>query len=506
MPMPTIPNLPASTYTLDFDGPSAQDQYAVELLNRARMDPGAESARLNKALVTNSAPKQALAVVGPLDIAAEQHSLDMHRQDFFAHDNPFTGTTPWDRFEDAGYGRQGTFSGGENIAWTSRGDTSPASVERLHNNLFRSDGHQRNILNNGFSELGVGYEVSASGEANVTQAFGDRGYVYLTGVVIDDLDNDAFYDIGEGQGDVRITAWNDSGAFGTATWDAGGYSLRLSAGTWNVAFEGGDLDGQFITTVTIGSENVKLDVIEDRDARPVAGPEQLSAANDEFDGTGIADTVNGLAGNDTLRGFGGNDVLMGGSGADLLLGGAGADRLMSGTGADRVFGEAGADILRGGAGADRLFGGRGDDMIWGGSDDDHIEGGAGSDRMFGMAGDDVLLGGSGNDRLMGGAGSDTYVDGAGRDVIVDRDGAADNFLVLADGWRDWIAGFGQNDRLYFEDIGAVTGVNMGGNLVLSIGGNVEMTLGQVTDSLEDLIADGRVFDDSALPDTVLDLV
>ncbi|QHQ34470.1 CAP domain-containing protein [Algicella marina] len=524
----TIPSLPDSAYDLDFEGPSAQDQFIVELINRARADPNAESDRLDKALASgvSSGPKQALAVVGALDIAAEGHSRDMHEMDFFDHTNPFTGTSPWQRMEDAGYGPQGSFAGGENIAWISgyESPNSAGSAERLHNNLFRSDGHQRNILNGGFSEIGVGYEVGADNSQNVTQNFGDRGgYAYVTGVVIDDADGDEFYDIGEGQGEVRVTAWNAAGTFATSTWDAGGYSLRLPPGTYSLGFEGGDLNGQYVTTVTIGSDNVKIDVVEDRDAVSVAFLD-LTTGADVFDGTDGVDLVNGLGGNDTLRGLAGDDTLKGGWGNDLLLGGAGNDRLFGSNGNDRMFGEGGADVARGGAGDDRLGGGDGRDKLWGGSGNDSIDGGGDRDSLNGHAGDDVLdggaggdwlnggngadilIGGAGGDRLRGGAGRDVYVDGAGSDVIYDEDAGRDDYFVMADGARDWVNGFGDADVLYFEQPGGVTGRSVSAGLALYIGGVHEMTLAGVTDSLADLRADGRVLDDSALPDGVLDLL
>ena len=86
---------------------------------------------------------------------------------------------------------------------------------------------------------------------------------YLTGVVIDDEDGDEFYDMGEGQGGVHITAFDGETAYATATWAAGGYTLALPPGTYRVVFEGGELDQPYETEVTIGNENVKLDVIEE---------------------------------------------------------------------------------------------------------------------------------------------------------------------------------------------------------------------------------------------------
>ena len=96
-----------------------------------------------------------------------------------------------------------------------------------------------------------------------TENFANDGQTYLTGVVIDDHDGDDFYDIGEGQGDVRVTIWNDENTYATSTWASGGYSVAVDSGTYNVRFEGGDLENAYETTVTVGGQNEKLDIIED---------------------------------------------------------------------------------------------------------------------------------------------------------------------------------------------------------------------------------------------------
>ncbi|MEL6933153.1 MAG: hypothetical protein AAFO17_08680, partial [Pseudomonadota bacterium] len=139
-------------------------------------------------------------------------------------------------------------------------------AEAHHENLWESDGHQVNLLRDFWTEIGVGYDYGdyrgLNGSTFVTEMFGDRGNTYLTGVVIEDDDGDQFYDLGEGQGGVRVTAFRGDDVFTTATWDAGGYSLALPSGTFRVVFEGGDLDAPYETNVTIGNENVKLDVID----------------------------------------------------------------------------------------------------------------------------------------------------------------------------------------------------------------------------------------------------
>ena len=70
-------------------------------------------------------------------------------------------------------------------------------------------------------------------------------------------------------------------------------------------------------------------------------------------GNGLANLMEGSAGNDSLEGRAGDDTILGGIGADTLVGGEGADSL---DGGDE------ADTLNGGDGADTLVGGDGDDL------------------------------------------------------------------------------------------------------------------------------------------------
>lgn len=262
-----IPDLPNSAYNIGWDGLTAEEQLVVELVNRARMDPLEEVDRLNEGLASGipNAAVQPLAVTSELSDASREHSEDMDDRDFFAHTNP-DNDGPGARALDAGHGSSFV---GENIGWigSTRAPDPQVRAEAHHENLWESDGHQVNLMRDFWTEIGVGYDYGDYGiydeSTFVTEMFSDRGETYLTGVVIDDADGDEFYDIGEGQGDVRITAFDGDETFATATWDAGGYSLALPAGTYRVVFEGGDLDQPYETEVTIGNENVKLDVIEE---------------------------------------------------------------------------------------------------------------------------------------------------------------------------------------------------------------------------------------------------
>lgn len=267
-PASDTPSAPNSAYQLGWGGLTAEEQLVVELVNRARMDPDSELARQSDGYASGvtSAPKEALAVVPSLSEASRAHSEDMDNRDFFAHNN-LDGQSPSDRAIEEGHGSRFV---GENIGWIGSSFTGfdrQSRTENHHDNLWESDGHQQNFMSDRWSEIGVGYDYGSyrgyDGSTFVTEMFSDRGDTYLTGVVIEDGDNDRFYDIGEGQGAVRITATAADGKmFTTSSWDAGGYTLKLPAGTYNVRFEGGDLDAPYSTTVTIGSENVKLDVID----------------------------------------------------------------------------------------------------------------------------------------------------------------------------------------------------------------------------------------------------
>ena len=262
------PDLPNSAYDIGWAGLSPEEQLIVELVNRARMDPQFEVNRLDEPLAAgiSSSPVEALAVVPTLSDAAEAHSEDMDNQNYFSHTGQ-DGDLPWDRAQESGHENSYV---GENIGWVGSTSTSfdeQARAEGHHHTLWDSDGHQANLMSGNWSEIGVGYDYGSyqgyNGSTFVTELFSDTGKSYLTGVVIDDQDGDEFYDMGEGQGDVRITAYNDDASYATSTWDSGGYSLALPPGTYTVLFEGGDLDAPYETEVTIGNDNVKLDVLDE---------------------------------------------------------------------------------------------------------------------------------------------------------------------------------------------------------------------------------------------------
>jgi Ca2+-binding RTX toxin-like protein len=230
-------------------------------------------------------------------------------------------------------------------------------VEYLHTNLMNSPGHKANILNGNYQEIGIGFQTGGYltwDAAFVTQNFARSGTkAFLTGVTMDDKDSDRFYDIDEGLGGITVTAVSSTGAkYTTTTGSVGGYNLALAAGAYTVTFSGGGY-APVTKQVTIGSANVKLDLID-----PVGGTTTSStpiigtATANSLSGTAAATTIKGMGGNDKLYGKSGNDKLYGGTGSDGLVGDSGNDRLYGESGKDRLNGSSGNDILTGGSNAD----------------------------------------------------------------------------------------------------------------------------------------------------------
>lgn len=284
--------------------PTALDQYLLELINRARMDPAAEAARLgidlNQGLSQGqitAAAKQPLAFDTVLADSARGHAEWMLETDTFSHTG-VNGTDPGDRIEAAGYQLTGNWRWGENISW--RGSTGAAedqvqSLEAQNDALFKSPGHRVNILQDDFREVGTGIVAGDFKQYDalmVAENFGKTGSaVFLTGVAYDDLNDNDFYTPGEGRGGIKVEATlQGSGkpvVLSDTTGDAGGYEIAAAPGTYSVKFSGGGLTAPVVQTVTLGSENEKLDLIDPRDVKAPAGAE-VAGASDSSEPSPIA--------------------------------------------------------------------------------------------------------------------------------------------------------------------------------------------------------------------------
>lgn len=331
---------------------SEYDQLLLELVNRARMDPLGEAKRLGIGLNDNlpagtisAASKQPLAGNTFLGDAARGHSAHMLAHSQFAHSGIGDGD-PTSRIAAAGYGLNGSWATGENIAWT--GTTGVVDqlqfTGELHDNLIRSAGHRENIMADMFRELGTGVlfgPFTSSGTvfnaAMATENFGLSGSaIFVTGVAIHDANHNNFYDVGEAQANISVSVTTAGAADGAAlTATAGGYAAATGAGVHHVAFSGGGLTSAVSAAISGGSRNVKVDLADGNKILSSASATLGSGAKDlvllsidKINGTGN-EAANAIFGNkaaNALSGVGGNDVLTGGLGRDVLTGGAGNDR------------------------------------------------------------------------------------------------------------------------------------------------------------------------------------
>ena len=83
-----------------------------------------------------------------LSRVARHKSIDMRAKNYFSHTSPTYGS-PFDMIRAYGISYR---SAGENIAKGQR------TAQEVMNAWMNSEGHRRNILNAGFTQIGVGYE------------------------------------------------------------------------------------------------------------------------------------------------------------------------------------------------------------------------------------------------------------------------------------------------------------------------------------------------------------
>lgn len=386
--------------------PSAYEQFLLELINRGRLDPLAEAVRyqndLNEGLdpgTISSSAKQPLAWNGELADGARAHSAWMLDVDMFSHSG-IGGSSPGNRMAAAGYEFTGSWAWGENIAWA--GTTGSPDVARYveieHEGLFLSEGHRLNTMNGNFQEIGLGVtqgiftsDGAGFNAVMTTENFARSGSKqFLTGVAFSDLNGDNFYSPGEGLAGVSFTARDLSGQVHSAmSMDAGGYQQTMASGDYTVTIGGVGLSNDLQVGITLGSENLKLDLVGDG---AVACSGSLVMGINVRDGI-LLGTAESCAHGNTL-----DNLIEGNSGANLLKGNGGADDIRGNAGNDRIYGGAGEDLLSGGQGKDFLSGGEGADRLTGGEGGDYLFGGEGSDVFVYEATTDSCLAG-GMDRI-----------------------------------------------------------------------------------------------------------
>ncbi|MHB0977482.1 MAG: CAP domain-containing protein [Candidatus Aquicultorales bacterium] len=111
-----------------------------------QIDEEAEARMLEKVNdVRLAAGLEALEVDERIRRVAREHSEEMFRLGYFAHDSPAKGT-PFDRMSEAGIDY---FVAGENIAYAQ-------NVDLAHEGLMNSKSHRENILTPDYRKVGIG--------------------------------------------------------------------------------------------------------------------------------------------------------------------------------------------------------------------------------------------------------------------------------------------------------------------------------------------------------------
>ena len=444
---------------------STAEQYLLELINRARLNPLAEAERygvdLNDGLVAGqigTAPLQVLAHNEALADASEGHSQWMLDANVFSH----TGadqTTAGDRMSDAGYAFTESWTWRENLAWsgTTGNVDLVQAISQHHEGLYLSAGHRANTFSTDIREIGLAQVEGAYTQngtvynsSMLTQNFALSGNdVFITGVAYTDADGNKFYSAGEGQSGVTFSTANEQ----STSAQAGGYAVAITPGD-NVTVQvstGATLAGTVQMDVSQG--NVKLDVVTSR-----SGEMSFHLSTDATLLTGIDDASLLGAGDLNLRGNNANNRLTGNDGDNYLDGLRGHDILT---------GDRGDDVLNGGGGRDKLKGSGGNDVL---------NGDGGRDKLKGGGGDDVLNGGRGNDNLVGGNGADTFVFNSGRDTIRDFKDDVDVIIVN----RTMINGSDST----IDDLLAMAEIS-NGNVIFDLSGSHQLTVTGIT-NLDDL--------------------
>jgi hypothetical protein len=290
--------------------PTNEEQYYLELINRARANPIAEGIRLATTtdsnvtssyswfgvnLVLMQSQLAALPAAPPLSMnatlatAARAHSQNMLQNNYQGHTGP-DGLLPT-RLQAYTSGANG-WSIGENVyaycksVWYGHvGFEVDWGGTAANGGMQSPAGHRANIHSTTFREVGIGVVLGSAGGSSgvgpqlVTQDFGVTGSLqpFVTGVVYRDLNGNNFYDPGEGVGGVTVTISGVDTYAVTAA--SGGYSVPVpGSGNYNVTFSGGSAPTTQRNVSVVNNQNVKSDYIVNGVVTPSPTPPPPSTA------------------------------------------------------------------------------------------------------------------------------------------------------------------------------------------------------------------------------------
>jgi hypothetical protein len=306
-----LPEAPAAQL-YSIGDPTNEEQYYLELINRARANPTVEGVRLATTTDSNvlSAyssfgvnlvlmqsqfallpPAPPLSMNATLTTAARAHSQNMLQNNYQGHSGPDGSLTT--RLQNYTAGANG-WSIGENVyAYSKSVWYGHAGFEVdwggsvTSGGMQSPPGHRQNIHSTTFREVGIGVVLGSNGGSGgvgpqlVTQDFGMVGGLppFVTGVVYRDLNSNGSYEPGEGVGGVTVTVSNTNSYAVTAS--SGGYSVPVAgSGNYTVTFSGGSVPTNQKSVSVSNGQNVKSDYVVTGSATPTptppAGPTRLA--------------------------------------------------------------------------------------------------------------------------------------------------------------------------------------------------------------------------------------
>lgn len=298
--------------------PSAEETYELELINRDRANPQIAALRyginLNEGLPgtqITTAAKQPLALNANLIDSSFLHSIYLQQNGIVSLVGA-NGSLPQDRMITAGYLFTGNSAFAESVQELPAGNSTPPTqqqIDLLHSNWFtdvmsntRQD--RTAMMTDQYKEAGASFTSGPFGgngggngnggppgiagvidyAVSTGNANGDQ---FLCGVAYNDANGNGFYDIGEGLGNVTVTArrLTDNATFTTSTYGAvnfkdsagdpsGAYTLRLTAGIYDVTATGGGLGNVQVQypAVVMSNRNVKRDFTPQQQTSPPSPP------------------------------------------------------------------------------------------------------------------------------------------------------------------------------------------------------------------------------------------
>lgn len=254
---------------------SPEEQEFIYLLNLARHDPARFAQDFALPVDLASVPSRApLAWSDALSQAATARASEMAQANYFQHQSAVTGKWPNEVVRDRGYPLPSDWPNAANFIESLAAGTFYTTAEQPLKALLtdRDDPslmHRRHLLgmDEAFAdarEIGVGHAENPDSTFGnywaVEAAPRDGAAVFLTGVAFQDANGNGRYDSAEGLPGITVTA----GTHVTQTNEAGGWSLEVVPGVYEIAAAGPALSQSVSTRVRVGQENVEVDFLAGR--------------------------------------------------------------------------------------------------------------------------------------------------------------------------------------------------------------------------------------------------